>query len=238
MPFEYTGPAKTAVPVLSTVRSEVVVADVDEPIVKRFGLVSPTFAWIESFADGEVVAMPKSPDTKRFDEVAFTAKRFVVDANVEKKFVLVAFPKIPLVAEKLVEVAFVVVLFVARIFAKVLVPVNVGEAEKTAKPVPVSSVRIDASSAEVSIEVVPKRLEPFERHTLFTAKHPAVMLKPLAAVVEPEPETEKSVVVPVPAAEDDAIAKMVLVLAKPDLSITESFANGEEVPIPMLLVDA
>ena len=89
---------------MSTSSKFVVLADVDEPIIKRLVLVSPTFAWIESFADGDVVAIPKSPDTKRFDEVAFTAKRFVVDASVEKKFVEVAFVTVAFVPMRFVSV--------------------------------------------------------------------------------------------------------------------------------------
>ena len=91
-------------PVFEIVKSVVVAFAVDEPIVKRLVLVSPTFAWIESFADGDVVAIPKSPDTKRFDEVAFNAKRFVVDASVEKKFVEVAFVTVAFVPMRLVSV--------------------------------------------------------------------------------------------------------------------------------------
>jgi hypothetical protein len=41
------------------------------------------------------------------------------------------------------------------------------------------------------------------------------MLMPFAMVVLPVPETEKSVVVPVPETVEDAIAKIVLVLAPP-----------------------
>ena len=56
-------------------------------------------------------------------------------------------------------------------------------------------------------------------------------------VVVPEPDTEKSVVVPVLPEVDDAIAKMVLVFARPELSCTESFANGEDDPIPTFPVE-
>ena len=104
-PFEYTAPAKTAVPELSTVRSEVLVAfAVDEPIIKRLVLVSPTFAWIESFADGDVVLMPRRPDIYRFEELALSAKKFVVDASVAKKFVEVAFVTVAFVPMRLVSV--------------------------------------------------------------------------------------------------------------------------------------
>jgi hypothetical protein len=47
---------------------------------------------------------------------------------------------------------------VVEAFWKSAVPVKVGDAEKTRLPVPVSSVRRAASSAEVSIEVEATRL--------------------------------------------------------------------------------
>ena len=69
---------------------------------------------------------------------------------VAKSVVLVAFVLDALTAVKFWKVDDAV----AKIEAKLAVPVNVGLAEKTTLPVPVSSVRSAASSAEVSIEVL------------------------------------------------------------------------------------
>ncbi len=62
MPFVYRGPAETIVPMLSIVRSVVVVADEEEPIAKMVVLVEPLFAWSEKFTHGEVVPIPMLPE--------------------------------------------------------------------------------------------------------------------------------------------------------------------------------
>ncbi len=48
-------------PTLSTVRKVVVVAEVEEPIEKRYWLVSPTFATSENLANGVEVPRPTLP---------------------------------------------------------------------------------------------------------------------------------------------------------------------------------
>jgi hypothetical protein len=69
-------------------------------------------------------------------------------------------------------------------------------------------------------------------HVPLTAKQPEVMFTPFAIVVVPLPEMEKRVVVPVFPAVDEAIEKMRLVFARPELSWIESFeAAGVVVPI-------
>ena len=83
---------------------------------------------------------------------AFVAKRFVAVAFWVTSAVPVAFRKARFVEEANVANEFVVVALVPEIFAKFAVPVKVGEIEKTAFPVPVSSVRSARSSAEVSID--------------------------------------------------------------------------------------
>ena len=59
---------------------------------------------------------------------------------------------------------------------------------------------------------------PAARHVPLTAKQPVAIFTPFAMVVVPEPETEKSVVVPALPEVDDAIAKIVFVFARPELS--------------------
>lgn len=95
----------------------------------------------------------------------------------------------------------------------------------------------DATTApEVGLMVrVPSAFEtevtpPVPRQTPFTAKQPAVMLKPFAAVVDPVFETENSVVVA--EAVEEPIAKSV-VLVEPSLPCTESCAYGDVEAIPM-----
>jgi hypothetical protein len=61
------------------------------------------------------------------------------------------------------------------------------------------------------------------------------MFTPFAMVVVPLPEIEKSVVVPVFPADDEAIEKMRLVFARPELSWIASFVAGDVVPMPRRL---
>ncbi len=63
----------------------------------------------------------------------------------------------------------------------------------------------------------------------FTAKHPAEILKPLDAVVEPVLEIEKSVLVP--AADEDAMLKSAVFVSPSDAS-SDNFAFGVVVPMP------
>ena len=81
----------------------------------------------------------------------FEVKRFVLDAVVAKEVVEVALVVEAFAAVKLPKVEDAV----AKIDAKLDVPVNVGPAENTKEPpTPVSSVTREPSSAEVSMEVL------------------------------------------------------------------------------------
>ena len=92
---------------------------------------------------------------------------------------------------------------VVELFAKSARPVKVGDALNTAKPEPVSSVRIAASFAEVSIEVV----ATFELKVLQSAdaRRPrpfnADAVGMLRVCVEPDDEK------PQPVAEEEVVAK-------------------------------
>jgi hypothetical protein len=85
-------------------------------------------------------------------------------------------------------------------------------------------------------EPEPEREEPRLRQLPETAKQPAVMLKPLAAVVEPVFEMAKSVVVALVAVVDEI--KKTFAFVSAGSAAIDSLANGEVVPTPTFPPDA
>ena len=119
------------------------------------------------YAPPVVVALPKSAAVaKRFVDDAVVAKKFVEVALVRVLFKAVSVVRVPVEAKRFVDDAvvakkFVEVALVSVVFPVMVAPARVGAFEKTRSPppaLPVSSVTIPASFAEVSMEVV---LPPF-----------------------------------------------------------------------------
>jgi hypothetical protein len=113
---------------------------------------------------------------------------------------------------------------VAAVSVAVRYPIVGDEVAPTA-PVEVQYVRVFGEPEPVSEE-------PRLRQVPEMAKQPAVMLKPLAAVVEPVLEMVKRVVVALAAVVDEMKKRFVFVSA--EFAEMANFANGEVEPTPTL----
>jgi hypothetical protein len=124
-----------------------------------------------------LVKVPNPVEVMLPIEAIAVAKRFVVDAVEAKRFVDVA----------LVVVAWRPVKFCRVDEAVERKPTKVGKVPKTSDPVPVESVRMALSSADVSISVVKSPLPPLVvvRHVPLMEKQPPEISTPLDAVVVP-----------------------------------------------------
>ena len=109
---------------------------VDEPMVKA-GVVPMPFGLIEKSAVGVVVPIPSEPEMYKADVVALVLLKFVANKFVDVAFVVV--PKMTESAE-IDEEAFDIK------------PAKVGAFANTSAPLPVSSLMSAASSVDVSME--------------------------------------------------------------------------------------